>query len=169
MHYVARVGQQELALEIEATGADTYRVHLGGQTHLIEVAATGPHDLSLRLGQRIHDLHFDAVGDGRQRVWLDGTATEVTVLDLRHQRLAQAQAEMAEPSGPQTICTPMAGKVVAVHVGVGQAVCAGDSLIVVEAMKMENELRAPRDGVVRAVTVEVGQAVDGGASLCLID
>jgi pyruvate carboxylase subunit B len=63
----------------------------------------------------------------------------------------------------------MPGLVVRVEVAVGQQVEAGAGLVVVEAMKMENELRAPRAGVVAAVLVTVGQAVDKGAPLVTVE
>jgi pyruvate carboxylase subunit B len=63
----------------------------------------------------------------------------------------------------------MPGKVVKVLVQAGDAVKAGQGVIVVEAMKMENELRAPRDGVVKSVSAREGQAVESGQTLAVLD
>ena len=71
--------------------------------------------------------------------------------------------------GPAVISSPMPGKVVAVLVEEGQEVEEGQGLVVVEAMKMENELQSPRAGVVKGLSAEEGVAVDGGASLCTIE
>ena len=59
--------------------------------------------------------------------------------------------------------------VVALLVDEGQQVSAGDGLVVVEAMKMENELKAPKDGIVRHITCREGHSVEAGAALCVVD
>ena len=72
-------------------------------------------------------------------------------------------------SGPQRVAAPMPGKVVRVLAKPGDDVKARQGLVVVEAMKMENELRAPRDGRVRDVAVAEGQSVDAGAVLVVVE
>ncbi|HEY7447002.1 MAG TPA: biotin/lipoyl-containing protein [Vicinamibacterales bacterium] len=72
-------------------------------------------------------------------------------------------------SGPARIMAPMPGKVVRVLVTVGQNVQAGEGIVVVEAMKMENELRAPRAGVVREIAARPGLSVEVGAVLAVVD
>jgi pyruvate carboxylase subunit B len=86
---------------------------------------------------------------------------EVAAVD---ERARQIEA----PSGGGTVVAPMPGMVVRVEVAPGQRVEAGTGLVVVEAMKMENELRAGRAGVVEAVHVAVGQAVEKGAPLVTV-
>ena len=75
----------------------------------------------------------------------------------------------AHGTGPQRVVAPMPGKVVRVLVKAGDDVKARQGLVVVEAMKMENELRAARDGRVREVTVKEGQSVDAGAVLLVVE
>ena len=75
----------------------------------------------------------------------------------------------ADGAGPQRIVAPMPGKVVRVLVKPGDAVEARQGLVVVEAMKMENELRAARAGTVAAVSVVEGQSVDAGAVLAVVE
>jgi biotin carboxyl carrier protein len=75
----------------------------------------------------------------------------------------------ASATGPQRVTSPMPGKVVRVLVKPGDTVKARQALVVVEAMKMENELRAARDGRVRDVAVAEGQSVDAGASLLVVE
>lgn len=70
--------------------------------------------------------------------------------------------------GGQILTAPMPGKIVRVEVAVGQAVNPGDGLLVIEAMKMENEFRATTAGTVREVRVEVGQAVNAGDVLVVV-
>ncbi|MFA5911748.1 MAG: biotin/lipoyl-containing protein [Vicinamibacterales bacterium] len=81
----------------------------------------------------------------------------------------QKKAGAAHGTGPQRIVAPMPGKIVRVLVKAGDQVTARQGLVVVEAMKMENELRAVRDGRVREVSVVEGQSVDAGASLLVVE
>jgi biotin carboxyl carrier protein len=95
-------------------------------------------------------------------------ATEVAVgLDGRR-RMGSRRGAAAAGSGPQHVVAPMPGKVVRVPVAAGDSVRAGQPVVVVEAMKMENELRAGRDGVVAAVHAREGMSVEAGALLVVI-
>ncbi len=73
------------------------------------------------------------------------------------------------PAGAQTITAPMPGTILKVNVSNGQAVKKGDVLMILEAMKMENEILAPADATVASVNVAAGQTVDSGATLCALN
>ena len=113
-------------------------------------------------------LHRLAVGGRDDNVWTlidDGAVREVEALDQRtHHIRSLAGAGKAGPSGGQ-VKAPMPGMVVRVRVEVGQRVEAGQGLVVLEAMKMENELKAPAAGVIAAIHATVAQPVDKGALL----
>ena len=83
-------------------------------------------------------------------------------------RAAAAVRDRSGGTGGGVLCSPMPGKVVKVLVKEGDEVTEGMPLVVVEAMKMENELVAPRSGVVQKVYVQAGGAVEGGAQLIAI-
>lgn len=104
-------------------------------------------------------------GLGRWALGMVGERVEVTAVDERTHQI-QALTERGQ-SGPTegTVRAPMPGLVVRIEVAVGQRVDAGAGLVVVEAMKMENELRASRAAVVETVHVTVGQAVEKGTPL----
>ena len=74
----------------------------------------------------------------------------------------------AAASGPQTVTAEMPGKVLKLEVAVGEAVSAGQGIVIVEAMKMENEITSPIDGVVREIGVSEGQTVEAGAMLFVV-
>jgi biotin carboxyl carrier protein len=95
-------------------------------------------------------------------------ATPVTVRLNGRRREGRRAAEGAVLSGPQRIVAPMPGRVVRVLVQPGDAVRRRQPIVVVEAMKMENELRADRDGAVAEVRVREGMSVDAGALLIVI-
>lgn len=87
----------------------------------------------------------------------------------RHGASAAIRAGRLSGSGPQRVTSPMPGKIVRVLVKAGDAVTAKQGLVVVEAMKMENELRAARDGRVRELSVAEGQSVDAGTVLLVVE
>jgi biotin carboxyl carrier protein len=82
---------------------------------------------------------------------------------------APAAAPVAAPAGAQTIKAPMPGTILKVNVSNGQAVKKGDVLMVLEAMKMENEILAPNDGTVSSVNVNQGATVESGSVLCSLN
>ena len=104
-------------------------------------------------------------GRGAYTLWIDGFSYEVEALDERTRTIRDLTAAAAGPAGPVPLVAPMPGLVVRVQVKPGDAVEAGQGLIVMEAMKMENELRAHGAGVVKAVRVAPGDAVEKGAIL----
>ena len=83
---------------------------------------------------------------------------------------AQAPAAPAAPSpaGAKTVSAPMPGNILKVNVKAGQSVKKGDVLMILEAMKMENEIMAPSDAVVSSVSVSAGSTVEAGAVLCTL-
>jgi acetyl/propionyl-CoA carboxylase alpha subunit len=102
---------------------------------------------------------------GRYTLWLDGFRYEVEALDERTRAIRELSGASAAPSGPAPLVAPMPGMIVRVSVHVGEQVQMGQSLIVMEAMKMENELRATVPGTVKAVLTQAGAAVEKGAVL----
>lgn len=97
-----------------------------------------------------------------------GTRFSVDAVDERT-RAIREMTGADDDEADKTISAPMPGLVLRIEVEVGQAVRAGDGLVVVEAMKMENELKAPADGVIASIAVEGGQTVDKGATLITLE
>ena len=108
----------------------------------------------------------------KYRVNVNGTAYEVEIELIDANAVASAPAAPAAapaaPAGGETVTAPMPGNILAVNVQNGAAVKKGDVLMILEAMKMENEIMAPCDGTVAGVAVAQGAAVDSGAVLCTI-
>ena len=104
-------------------------------------------------------------GRGHYVLWLDGYTYDVEALDERTRAIRDLSAAAAGPSGPQPLVAPMPGLVVRVEVEPGDEVRPGQGLVVMEAMKMENELRSSGAGRVKRVLVAAGQAVEKGAVL----
>jgi acetyl/propionyl-CoA carboxylase alpha subunit len=108
-------------------------------------------------------------GRGNYTLWVDGYRFETEALDERTRSIRDLSAATAGPTGPAPIIAPMPGLIVRVNVSVGDRVEAGQGLVVMEAMKMENELRAIAPGTVRSVEVSPGTAVEKGALLVALE
>ena len=117
----------------------------------------------------------------KYRVNVNGTNYEVVIEEVNGAEIAAAApaaapapapvaapAPAAAPAGGETVNAPMPGNILAVNVTAGQAVKKGDVLLVLEAMKMENEIMSPVDGTVTSVAVTKGATVETGAVLCVI-
>jgi biotin carboxyl carrier protein len=141
-------------------------VPVSGRPLEAEVIAHG-RELTVRIGGRVIDLVLDGEPPNLQ-VFASGRRAGVRVESAR-MRAANALRNRSGAGGSGGILTsPMPGKVVKVLVKEGDEVSEGTPLVVVEAMKMENELVAPRSGVVQKVYVQAGGAVEGGAQLVAI-
>ena len=108
-------------------------------------------------------------GRGTYTLWVDGYRFETEALDERTRAIRDLSAARAGPTGPAPILAPMPGLIVRVSVKAGDKVDAGQGLVVMEAMKMENELRATAAGTVRSVEVSPGTAVEKGALLVALE
>jgi pyruvate carboxylase subunit B len=120
----------------------------------------------IRIGDAVHRV-VARRGDrrGKYSLWIDGFRYEVDALDERTRAIQDLAAASGAPRGPAPLVAPMPGMIVRVNVEVGSRVSAGQGLVVMEAMKMENELRSAAAGVVKAVHATPGKAVEKGTIL----
>jgi biotin carboxyl carrier protein len=130
-----------------------------------------------------HQYSAAQAGEGTWSIVIDGRSYAVTILgpseisvngrvfhvDVFDPRELRGRRAAANTSGPQAIAAPMPGRVIRVLVDPGQEVAAGEGLIVVEAMKMQNEMKAPRAGHVAAIKTGAGATVSAGDVLLVIE
>ncbi len=102
---------------------------------------------------------------GAYTLWVDGWRFDGEALDERTRAIRAITAAVAGPKGPAPVVAPMPGLIVRVSVAIGDIVQAGQSVVVMEAMKMENELRASANGRVKSVTAQPGTPVEKGTVL----
>jgi biotin carboxyl carrier protein len=164
MHYEIETNGRTRHVRVTRTGA-TFAVTLDGHTRQVDAARIDAHTLSLVVDNVwSRDITIVPDSEGRLTVGVAGVPVSVTLNGRRRRRKEAGPGG----SGPQRVASPMPGKIVRVLVGAGDAVKARQPLLVVEAMKMENEVRAGRDGIVAEVPVRQGQSVDAGALLVVI-
>ena len=163
MKYVVDVNGERTTVEL--TGGDEVRV--GDRVlhaRLTDVEGT-PVSL-LAVGERVYRvIARRGEGRGQYTVSIDGRTFAAEALDERARAIRDLSAAGAAAAGPAPLVAPMPGLVVRVNVEVGDQVAAGQGLVVMEAMKMENELRSSSAGTVRAVHAAAGAAVNKGAVL----
>jgi biotin carboxyl carrier protein len=159
---------------VQRTG-DRWRVTLDGAPHLVHAVAVDDATLSLLVAgvdpampiRSVRAVVAPRSAPGELDVHINGRHVAVAVRPAGVGRRRGGRAEGA--GGPQRLVAPMPGKVVRVLVAPGDRVSARQGLVVVEAMKMENELRAAHAGRVVSVAVAEGQSVDAGAVLAVVE
>ena len=165
-----RVGEREHEVEVtaEADGSGRRRVTVDGVAY--EIADAGGHAVRVTaLTEGAKQLEVTLASDSRpSEAWVAGSRARIEVLTEQEARLAAALGKSSSGSGSGSLTAPMPGRVVKVLVREGQAIERGAPAIIVEAMKMENELHAPASGVVQSVAVREGDTVDAGQILCEI-
>ena len=154
---------EETRVDVEERG-HLHRVSLGDQIFDVDSAAISGTVRSLLIGGRQFEVSVRRKGPGRYSVRHLGSIDEVEVLDpLTY--LAEQGSSRQQAAGPRQVKAYMPGRVVEVLVSKGDSVEPGQGLIVLEAMKMENEIQADRAAVVARIFVTAGQAVEGGDPL----
>jgi len=121
--------------------------------------------LSLRIGNMAHEVKAEHVG-GELHLWVGSARFAV---DVRDPRSLRGRSRSGDHHGPKKITAPMPGKVVRLIAREGDQVELGDGVAVVEAMKMQNEIRAPKKGTIQKILVTEGAAVNAGDVLAIVD
>ena len=165
MRVALEVGGRRRVVTVDTKGGAIVAV-IDGRRVELEVAKLGPGRYSFRSPAtgRQHDVRV-ASAPGRHDVTVDGATLTVT----RPAAGRRGARDSAGGQGPARLVAPMPGKVVRVLVTAGDEVAARQGLVVMEAMKMENELRSGRAGRVREVLVAEGTSVEAGALLVVIE
>ena len=160
-----------------------YEIVIDGKAAALSLA--GEHFQYQREGGEGIERQYSAAlaGDGTWSILIDGRSYAVAILgasevsvngrlfhvDVFDPRELRGRRSAADNSGPQAITAPMPGRVIRVLVEPSQEVAAGAGLIVVEAMKMQNEMKAPRAGRVAAIKTVAGATVSAGDVLLVIE
>ena len=165
MKYFTTVGEQEFVIEID----QDKKILVNGEPYEIDFQQLPDAGVAtLLLNNRSLEAFVEERDDDTWEVLIHGELYTVSVQDERAHRLAKARGIGTSTTGDATVKSPMPGIIVMVLVSEGDVVSKGDKVVILESMKMENELKAPRDGVVVRVQVKPGQSVEKGEALVVI-
>ena len=156
MRYFVTIGDQEMEVELSPEGVRVDGVELS--TDLAEMDGTDVH--SLLLGSRSHHILASRNGSGEWNLHLSGRHLLARVVDERTRTIRQMAGVREGTAGPRALRAPMPGLVVKIEIQEGDEVAAGQGLVIVEAMKMENELKSEADGRIKRILVNPGEAVE---------
>jgi biotin carboxyl carrier protein len=157
-----------MEVNVAAQEDGRYEVTIDGQVCVADARSLGERAWLVMLDGAVHTVDLEGELPDLAVHFRD-RSVPVKLVDARRRLLAEARRRSGHKGGPTAVRTPMPGKVVKVLVPAGTRVSAGQGLLVVEAMKMENEMRAPRDGTVVEVRVREGQAVEAGETLAMLE
>lgn len=168
MRYYAMLEGRQRTVDVEPIGGSRFRVSIdGGEPRLVDAERLEAGTVNVLIEHRSYDIDLEEDGEGFAMLVAD-ELFRLEILDERRMRLREAKGKFSV-EGPQVIRAPMPGKVVKVLVEAGAEVTEGQGIVVIEAMKMENELRATKNGTVAAILVKEGQTVEGGTELARIE
>lgn len=155
MRYFVKIGARELEVELGPTGIRVDGMDVDAD--LLEMDGTGVH--SLLLGGASHRILATRSGAEEWTLHLSGLQLRAHVVDERTRAIREMTGVKEGSLGPVALRAPMPGLVIKVEAGEGDEVVPGQGLVIVEAMKMENELKSERGGRISRVLVEAGQIV----------
>ncbi len=163
MKYVTTINDKTFEIDILPDG----KLLVNGEPRAVDFLALGPAFYSIIMNHLSYELVIEERGDDVE-VLMHGRLYTTKVMDERAQLLAARTALLMADSGEVAIKAPMPGLVISIPVEVGQEVKSGQTIIVLESMKMQNELKTPRDGVVSGILTEPGQSVEQNKVLVTI-
>ncbi|MDX1616602.1 MAG: biotin/lipoyl-containing protein [Candidatus Promineifilaceae bacterium] len=164
MKYMSTVNGREYVIQIDEAG----QITVDGEAYAVDFEVLSEGGI---LSLLINNHSLEAIVEERDDHWevlIHGELYSVSVQDERAYRLAKARGATTLVTGEVSIKSPMPGTIISVVVEPGQEVSKGDKIVILESMKMENELRAPRDGVVKAINVKAGANVEKDQILAVI-
>ncbi|MEO0561418.1 MAG: biotin/lipoyl-containing protein, partial [Chloroflexota bacterium] len=158
MKYQTTVNDKQFEIEIDNEG----KVFVNGEQRHVDFLSLGADDTlySLIMETTSHEVLVDVADGNEYAVLIGGRQYAVNVLDERALLLGSRRGDLGGDTGEVTIRSPMPGLIVDVPVAEGDEVTKGQTVIILESMKMQNELKSPRDGTVQRVSVEAGQSVE---------
>jgi biotin carboxyl carrier protein len=164
MTYDVTIDGKSYKLELERAGGG-WLCRLDGREIEVDAVLARPDVLSLRIGNKAYEIKSERVVNDLH-LWVGSARFAAEVRDPRSLR---GRVRATDDHGPRKLCAPMPGKVVRVLVRERAEVEAGSGVVVVEAMKMQNEIKSPKKGTIQKVLVSEGAAVNAGDVLAIVE
>ncbi len=164
MIYDVSIDGHSYRLELNRSDGQ-WTCRLDNQSVELDAVLARPDVLSLRIGNKAYEVKCERVADDLH-LWVGSVRYSAEVRDPRSLR---SRSRSADDHGPRKLTAPMPGKVVRILTPEGQSVAAGGGVLVVEAMKMQNEVKSPKHGIVQKIMVKEGAAVNAGDVLAVVE
>jgi biotin carboxyl carrier protein len=164
MTYDVTIDGKTHRLELERS-EDGWNCRLDGREIPVDAVVARPDVLSLRIGNRAFEVKCERVGS-ETHFWV---GSQRFAPEIRDPRSFRGRVRADDEHGPKKLTAPMPGKVVRILAAQGAEIEAGSGVIVVEAMKMQNEVKSPKKGTIQKILVSVGAAVNAGDVLAIVE
>jgi biotin carboxyl carrier protein len=164
MVYDVKINGKSFRLRLDRS-ENSWSCSLDGKSLEVDPILASPNVLSLRIGNSAYEIRSERLGDSLH-FWVGSSRFAAEVLDPRSLR---GRTRSHDDQGPKKISAPMPGKIVRILAREGEAVEAGQGLLVVEAMKMQNEIKSPKKGRISKVLIAEGAAVNPGDVLAIVE
>ncbi len=164
MTYDISIDGKSYRLDLEQI-EDRWTCRVDGREIEVDAVLARPNVLSLRIGNKAYEVKCERVGSDLH-LWVGSVRYAAEVRDPRSLR---GRVRAADEHGPKKLTAPMPGKVVRILANQGTEIEAGAGVLVVEAMKMQNEVKSPKKGTVQKILVNEGAAVNAGDVLAIVE
>ncbi|MEW6213209.1 MAG: biotin/lipoyl-containing protein [Acidobacteriota bacterium] len=164
MKYEAEIDGRQVSIELDERD-NRVSAAIDGRGYEVEVLRPEEGVYLFFAGERVYEARVWKTQSGRMSVRIGDQVFDANIIDRKHRRPGADHSE----EGQQTLIAPMPGKVVKVLLNAGDEVAAGQGVVVVEAMKMQNEIKSPKPGRVVEIRVAEGDTVNAGQMLALVE
>ena len=164
MTYDVSIDGKDHRLELNHTDG-RWLCRLDGREVAVDAVLARPDVLSLRIGNKAYEIKCERVGS-ETHLWVGSARFAAEVRDPRSLR---GRVRAVDDHGPKKLAAPMPGKVLRILLSQGAEVEAGTGVLVVEAMKMQNEVKSPKKGRIQKILVSEGAAVNAGDVLAIVE
>lgn len=164
MTYDIAIDGKSHRLDLSRTEGE-WNCRLDGREIAVDAVLARPDVLSLRIGNQAYEVKCERVGSDLH-LWVGSARFAAEVRDPRSLR---GRVRATDDQGPKKLTAPMPGRVVRILVTAGAEVNAGSGVLVVEAMKMQNEIKSPKKGTIQKILVSEGTAVNAGDVLAIVE
>ncbi|AEA33791.1 acetyl-CoA carboxylase biotin carboxyl carrier protein subunit [Hippea maritima] len=166
--YIATLDNVEYKIDVKEIEPNKFEVIIDEKSYIVDAQLTESSVYSLIINGKSYEVNLD-YKDGLYYVYNEGDLFKIEVMDELKKRMLEKRGGAGGLEGAYTLKSEMPGKIIDVKVNEGDEVKEGDIVLILEAMKMQNEIRSPKDGKVTEVFVEAGEVIEAEAKLVTIE
>jgi biotin carboxyl carrier protein len=163
--YIVTINNKKIAV-ILSNNSDVY---IEGKFYHYEVIELGANDFALKINNRFYEISADKIDAEKYSIFINGKVLEAVVRTGLQEKASNLIAKSSELKHKLEVKAPMPGMILKIKKNVGDTVQKGDSIIILEAMKMENDIKSPFAGLIKEIKVKENNPVDKGAVLFAIE